>query len=192
MTNFDAARRNLIIGFHRRPISFVVHFVGCRIRRRPAIDDVRKLLIIAEISVCARDGQIEIGLIAIDLTFACFSKNDEFVRKITANWASISAHRDRLQTNAGERAQIRHEHAVVSHLRALVIEVERIGIFHQEFTRAHHAETRTHFIAELPLNMVEVERQVFVRAHIRTENIRDHFLISRSEEHFALLTVLNA
>ena len=40
--------------------------------------------------------------------------------------------------------------------------------------------------------MVEIERQILVGAHIGPENIGDHFLIGRAEEHIALLTVLNA
>ncbi len=80
------------------------------------------------------------------------------MRKIATDRAGIGTHRDRLQAYAGESAQIGNEHAIISHFRALIIEVERIGVFHQEFARAHYAETWTYFIAELPLNMIEVER----------------------------------
>ena len=66
----------------------------------------------------------------------------------------------------GEGAQIGDEHAVVGVLGAGEIEVERIGVLHQEFAPAHHAEARPHLVAELPLDVIEVERQVLVGAHM--------------------------
>ena len=46
-------------------------------------------------------------------------------------------HRDRLQPQAREGAQIGDEHLVVGVPRAAPIEVERIGVLHQEFAPAH-------------------------------------------------------
>jgi hypothetical protein len=81
-----------------------MHFVSCRVRRRPASDDIRQLFVVAEISVCARNGEIEIGFISINLAFAGFSQNDEFMAEITTDRAGIGTHRNCLQTDASKGA----------------------------------------------------------------------------------------
>ena len=77
-------------------------------------------------------------------------------------------------------------------LRAGLIEVERVGVLHQEFAAAHQAEARAHLVAEFPLDVIEVERQILVGAHIGAEDLRDHFLVGRPVEHLALVPVLDA
>jgi hypothetical protein len=59
-----------------------------------------------------------------------------------------------------EGAQVGDEHLVVGVDRAVLVEVEGIGVLHQELARAHGAEARAHLVAELPLDVVEVQRQV--------------------------------
>ena len=81
---------------------------------------------------------------------------------------------------------------VVRMLGAGVVEVEGIGVLHQEFASAHQAEARPHLVAELPLDMVEVERQVLVGTHIGAEDLGDHFLVGRTVEHVALMAVPDA
>ena len=102
------------------------------------------------------------------------------------------AHRDRLQAEPREGAQIGHEHLVVGVPRAGLVDVERIGVLHQEFAAAHQAEARPHLVPELPLDVVEVERQVLVGPHIGPEDLGDHLLVGRPVEHLALVAVLDA
>ena len=129
---------------------------------------------------------------AEDLALAGVGQNDEFVAEVAADRAGVGAHRDRLQAHAREGAQIGHEHAVVGRLGALVVEVEGIGVLHQEFAAAHDAEARPHLVAELPLDVVEVERQVLVGLHVGAEDLGDHLLVGRAVEHVAVLPVLDA
>ncbi len=75
---------------------------------------------------------------------------------------------------------------------AFAVQVEGIGILHQEFARAHGAEARADLVAELQLDVIEVERQVLVGFDVRAEDIRDHLLVGRTVEHGALLAVLDA
>ncbi len=49
-----------------------------------------------------------------------------------------------------EGAQIGGEHAGYRRARAFAVEVEGIGVLHQELARAHGAEARTDLVAELP------------------------------------------
>ena len=104
----------------------------------------------------------------------------------------VGAHRDRLQAEPREGAEIGDEHAVVGLPRALEVEVEGIGVLHQELAAAHDAEARPHLVAELPLDVVEVERQVAVGAHVGAKDVGDHLLVGRPVEHVALVPVDDA
>jgi len=42
------------------------------------------------------------------------------------------------------------------------VEIEGIGVLHQEFAPAHQPEAGPHLVAELPLDVIEVERQILV------------------------------
>ena len=112
--------------------------------------------------------------------------------EIAADRTGIGTHRNGAQAHAREGAQVGREHAVIGMHGAFAIQIEGIGILHQEFARAHCTEARTDLVTELQLDMIEVERQVLVGLHERAEDVRDHFLIGRAVEHRPLLAVLDA
>ena len=87
--------------------------------------------------------------------------------EVAADRAGIGAHRDRLQPHPREGAQIGDEHLVVGALGAGGVEVEGVGVLHQELAPAHDAEARPHLVAELPLDVVEVLRQVAIALDAR-------------------------
>ena len=126
------------------------------------------------------------------LALAGGGQDDEFVAEVAADRAGVGDHRDRGQAEAREGAQIGREHLHVAVARALGVEVEGIAVLHQELARAHDAEARAHLVAEFPLDMIEIERQVFVRADAGAENLGDHLLIGRPEQHVALVAVPDA
>ena len=111
---------------------------------------------------------------------------------VAADRPAFRAHRDRLQAEPREGAQIGHEHLVVGMPRAGLVDVERIGVLHQEFAAAHQPEPRPHLVAEFPLDVIEVERQVLVGPHVGPENLGDHLLVGRAVQHVALVAVLDA
>ena len=69
--------------------------------------------------------------------------------------------------------------------------MERVGIFHQEFARAHHAKAWAHFVTELGLDLEEVQRQLFVRAQLVTDQIGDHFFMRWAEDEWTIATIGN-
>ncbi len=93
----------------------------------------------------------------IDLAFSGGGKNDELVG-IAANGSAFGNHRNGFEPQPRERAQVGHEHLIVGVPRASKIQIEGIGIFHQELACAHHTEARPDFVAELPLDVIEIER----------------------------------
>ena len=111
---------------------------------------------------------------------------------VAADRPAFRPHRDRLQAQPREGAQIGHEHLVVGMPRAGLVDVERIGVLHQEFAAAHQPEARPHLVAEFPLDVIEVERQILVGAHIGAEDLGDHLLVGRPVQHVALVAVLDA
>ena len=192
MADLDAARRQPLAFGNRAPGLLVMHLVGGGIGRGPALDDAADLGIVGEVGVGARHRQLEIVAMTEHLALAGIGQDDEFMAEIAADRPGIGAHRDRLQPQAREGAEIGDEHPVVSRLGTLEVEVEGIGVLHQEFARSHHAEARPHLVAELPLDMIEVERQVLVRLDVGAEDLGDHLLVGRAEQHVALVAILDA
>ncbi len=70
--------------------------------------------------------------------------------------------------------------------------MERVGVFHQELTGTHHAKARTHFVTELGLDLIEVQRQLLVGAQLVTDQIGNDLFMRRAENKRALATVGNA
>ena len=101
----------------------------------------------------------------------------------------FGAHRDGLQAEPRERPEISDEHTVIRGARALVVEIEGVGVLHQEFATAHDAEAGTHLVAELPLDVIEVQRQVAIRPDVGAKDVGDHLLVGRAVEHVALVPV---
>ncbi len=116
------------------------------------------------LEVDVRPGNLEFEIVAVakHLALAGFGQDDEFVGQIAADRAAFRHHRDRTQPHPGESAQIGDEHAVIGVLGAGEVEVEGIGVLHQELAPAHQPEARPHFVAEFPLDVIEVERQILV------------------------------
>ena len=112
--------------------------------------------------------------------------------EIAADRSRFRRHRDRGQAHPREGAQIGDEHLVVGMAAGLRAEIEGIGVLHQKFARAHDAETRAHLVAEFPLDMEQVKRQVLVGAHIGADDLGDHLLIGRAIEHLTVVPVDDA
>src|SRR3546814_6462055 len=81
----------------------------------------------------------------------------------------VGLHGDRLQAKPREGAQVGDELFLVGEARRLVVDVEGIGVLHQELAAPHDAEARAHLVAELPLDVVEPLRQVAVALGARSE-----------------------
>src|SRR6185312_13858764 len=54
---------------------------------------------------------------------------------------------------------------------------------------AHHAEARPDLVAELDLDLVEVDRQLPVAAHVLAHDVGDDLLVRRAEEAVAIVAI---
>ncbi len=70
--------------------------------------------------------------------------------------------------------------------------MEGVRILHQEFTGTHHAKTRAYFVTEFGLDLIEIQRQLFVRAQLITDQIGDHFFMRWTQNKWALAAVNKA
>ncbi len=125
------------------------------------------------------------------LALAGGGQNREFVAQVAADRPGLGDHGDRLEPHAREGAQIGDEHAVVGVPGARLVEIEGIGVLHQELARAHGAEARPHLVPEFPLDVIEIEGQVLVGLHVGAKNLGDHLLVGRAVEQIALVPILD-
>ena len=77
-------------------------------------------------------------------------------------------------------------------MRVLVAGVERVGVLHDELAPAHQAGARPQLVAELGLDLVEVERQLAVAAHVAAHEVDDDLLVRGADDEVAALAILEA
>src|SRR5271163_2636412 len=151
MADLDAASGNPALRvkpLERRRIMF---FRGRGVERGPLVDDGLHRLGAVEVDVFRRRLKREILAVAEHLAFAGRGENEELVREVAAYRSGFGAHRNGGEAKTGESAQIGGEHLVVRVARASLVEVEGIGVLHQELARTHDAEAGPDLVAELPL-----------------------------------------
>ena len=93
------------------------------------------------------------------------------------------------KSSASEIAMAHHRVALGQ--RAL-IGMEGVGVLHDELARTHHAEARPHLVAELELDLVEVDRQLAIAFDLAPRDIRDHLFVGGPEHEVALVAILQA
>lgn len=110
----------------------------------------------------------------------------------SADRAGVGRHGAELQAQALENALVGGVHDVVAALGAGLVAVERVGVLHGELAPAHQPEAGAAFVAELGLDMVEVQRQLAVALDLVARDVRDHFFRGRLQDEIALVAVLDA
>ena len=178
MTDLDAAR---LVQAVLRDGTFlrVMLLVGRGVQRLQGI----------YVDIVGVDFQIVEGGVVENLAFAGIGEYLEFMAQIATDRAGIGAHRYGLQAHPREGLEIGDEHLVVGHLAGRGVDVERVGVLHQELAPAHHAEPRPHFVAELPLNVIKVLRQVLVALHRMLEDICYKLFICWTIKHLPIMPV---
>ena len=161
--------------------------VGGGVEPRPFVHD--RLKVGPVVDLRGQRVGVQPGAVAIDGTLPGVSEDDELVAQLAADGPALRPHRDGGEAEPGEGAQVSNEHPVVGAHRAGAVEVEGIVVLHVELTAAHDAEARAQFVAELPLNLVEIAGQVAVAAHRLPEDVGDDLLVGRAVEHGAVVAV---
>ena len=167
-------------------------FVGARIEGREFFHNCAALLDAVIVDLAFAQADIGDGAVIEDLAFAGIGQHQEFMGVIAADGAAVGAHRDRLQAHPLVCAQVAHEVAVIGVQRILFGQVEIVAVFHKELAPAHHTKAGTDLVPELPLNMIQRQRQVLVGGHVAAENVRDQLFVGWAIQHVAIMAVTNA
>ena len=190
MAHFDAARRDAPIFRQRVERGCVVHLFRRRIVARALLDHRHEIGI--EIKIETRRTERQQFAVAEHGAFAGVGEDDEFVAQVAADRTGVGPHRDGGQAHPVKGVEVGAEHFPVGRAGAFFGQVERVGVLHQELAAAHHAEPGADFVAELPLLVIEVQRQLLVAFHVGPEDVRDQLLVGGAKQHLAVVPVLDA
>ena len=182
-------------GLFRGHLEEIAHFLDAVLARR---GDLLHRLLRCRARRARRDrlGQLDVGgIVGIgaegDGILARIRQHVEFVRAGAADGAGIRRHGAEFQPQAGENARVGFVHHFIGLFQRGAVGVEGVGILHHELARAHHAEARADLVAELGLDLVEVDRQLAVALDLAPRHVGDDFLVGRAEAELALVAVLD-
>ena len=127
-----------------------------------------------------------------DQVFAGISDHLEFLRTRSADGAGVGAHGTVNQPQAIKDAAVSLEHLVVTLAGIFSGTVKGVSVFHDKVAAAHHAKTRTTFVTELCLNLVEVHRELAPGLDFLTSNVGHDFFASRLKNKVSVVSIFKA
>ena len=148
----------------------------------------------ASVGRCAARRHLRVGGVVAALApdervLAHGGDRHELVVHVPAHLARLTLDGTEGEAAPGEHARVRVEHLPVAPLQAFLVGVERVRVLHQELPAAQDPESRTQLVAVLPVDLVQVHRQVAVAAVLVGGRDRDHFLGGRRQGEAGLLAV---
>src|ERR1051325_1205278 len=129
---------------------------------------------------------------ACDRIFARFGEDLKLVREAAANGAGVSLDGTELQPHAREDPPVGIEHVLVLPAAVFDVRMKAVGVLHDEFAPAHESEARPHLVAKFGLDLIQIERQLAVRAHDAAHEIGDDLFVRGTETEIALVAVFEA
>ena len=90
-----------------------------------------------------------------------------------------------------EDAAVGLVHLVVGKIGRIAVNVKGVSILHDELAAAHQAEARADLVAELGLDLIEVDRQLAVGGDRAAHDVGHDLLVGRAEAELALVAVLD-
>ena len=109
-----------------------------------------------------------------------------------AHRAGLRGHNDNLQAQALENALVGGTVRHVRLVQALIVNVEGVGVLHDELAATQQTRAGARLIAVLGLNLVQVNRQVLVGGVQVLDQQGEHFLVGGCQQHVCTLAVLEA
>src|SRR6185369_6347220 len=137
-------------------------------------------------------GRIVAGTARDDRILSRIGQHHEFMGPVPADRAGVGLDGTEFETATLKDPAIRLIHLFVGDISTLFVSVEGVGILHDELAAAHQTETGPDLVAELGLNLVEIERHLPVAAHFPADDVRHDLFVRRSEAELVVLAVLDA
>ncbi len=191
MTDFDAACSFATLFGHFVKQRLVVSLVGAGVFGGELCHHGGTSCVIVKINLAVTECEVSHGAIVEHLRLARFGQHEKFMGVFTTNRAGIGTHWNGLEAHAFISAQVADEVAVIRMQRIFLSQIKVIAVFHIEFAAPHDAKARTGLVAELPLDLVKCQRQVFVRCDMGAEDVSDQFFSGRCIEHLATAAVFD-
>ncbi len=116
----------------------------------------------------------------------------ELRARLAADGARVGLDDAILQPEALEDAVVGVPHLAVALHRARLVEVEAVGVLHDELATAQQARAGARLVAELHLDLIEVDGQLAVALDVAPHHVGDDLLVRRPEVILAALPVLEA
>ena len=127
-----------------------------------------------------------------DGVLAGVGQHHEFVAKGAADGPGVGLHHREVQAQAVEHRAVGFVHHAVAGRRTFIVGVKGVAVLHDEFARAHHPEAGADLVAELGLELVEVQRHVPVGAHFAADEVGDDLLVGGGQAIVVIVAVLEA
>ena len=113
----------------------------------------------------------------------------EFLTVLAPHSTTITDNGFEIQLAAGKDFLIGILVFIISYIQAVIVSVETVGIFHDKLTRPQESVTGTFFIAVFRLNLIEIERQLFIGFNRITNDSRKGFLMGWTQDKVGFLTI---
>ena len=111
---------------------------------------------------------------------------------VAADLAAVGHDGQGLQTTALADVCVSLLHVVVSLLQTLLGGIEGIAVLHDELATAHKAEAGAHLVAELILDLIQVNRELLVAAQLVLDKVGHRLLVRGPEYELALVAIGDA
>ena len=127
-----------------------------------------------------------------DRVLSRVGKDHELLRAAAADLAAVRVHHPETQAEPLEDRDVGVVHLAITLLEAGLVDVERVGVFHDEFAGPHYAEPRPDLIAELDLYLVEIDGQLLVAAQLASCDVGNDFFVRGAKAEFPVVPVVHA
>ena len=134
-------------------------------------------------------GRVAAGIAERDVVFADLREKDELLGLLSADRSGIRLHRDDGHAAAPIYVVIGLGHRGVGLLKRLLVDIERVGVLHDELAHADQPAAGARLVAELGLHLKHALGQVAVGLGRLAEQIGDRLLVRRREHHRPLAAV---
>ena len=109
-----------------------------------------------------------------------------------ADGAGVGQHRPKRQPQTGEDPAIGLVHGLVGLRQGGGVHMEGIGVLHQKLPAPHHPEAGADLVAEFPLDLIEVHRQLFIASVLPAYQIGDDFFMGGAKTEIPFMAIPQA
>ena len=114
------------------------------------------------------------------------------MRHRIAHIAAIGLHWCRLKSATSKNAFVCVIHRPIRFVGSFSIDVEAVTILHYKFLRTHQTEAWACFVAELSLNLIDIQWQLTIRGNDIGHQIGNFFFRCWTHRHFMISAVLQS